>query len=88
MCHSSHICNPRSLERDLERSRADHISEMENLIEKHRQQVSETKKKQWVSFSIGTELVKFSVLVFVRLFSFDEYFIKSDYNISKHRRYY
>jgi len=37
----------RSLERDLERSRADHISEMENLIEKHRQQVSETKKKQW-----------------------------------------
>jgi len=37
----------RSLERDLERARADHISEMENLTEKHRQQVSETKKKQW-----------------------------------------
>jgi len=37
----------RSLERDLERSRADHLSEMENLLEKHRQQVSETKKKQW-----------------------------------------
>ena len=41
----------RSLERDLERSRADHLSEMENLLEKHRQQVSETKKKQWVSSS-------------------------------------
>merc|ERR1712130_1055236 len=37
----------RSLERDLERARADHISEMENLTEKHRQHVSETKKKQW-----------------------------------------
>lgn len=37
----------RSLERDLERSRADHLSEMENLIEKHKQTVSETKKKQW-----------------------------------------
>ena len=39
----------RSLERDLERSRADHISEMENVMEKHRQTVSENKKKQWVS---------------------------------------
>ena len=39
----------RSLERDLERSRADHISEIENLTEKHRQSISENKKKQWVS---------------------------------------
>ena len=46
----SYICNPRSLERDLERARADHISEIENLTEKQKQVVSETKKKQWVSF--------------------------------------
>ena len=39
----------RSLERDLERARADHISEMENMQEKHRQTISENKKKQWVS---------------------------------------
>ena len=43
----------RSLERDLERSRADHISEMENVMEKHRQTVSENKKKQWVSRRTG-----------------------------------
>merc|ERR1719443_2681369 len=39
----------RSLERDLERARADHNSEIENLNEKQKQQVSETKKKQQVS---------------------------------------
>jgi hypothetical protein len=37
----------RSLERDLERARADHNSEVENLNENHRREVSETKKKQW-----------------------------------------
>lgn len=37
----------RSLERDLERARADHGSEMENLSERHKQELSETKKKQW-----------------------------------------
>lgn len=37
----------RSLERDLERARADHNSELENLNENNRKEVSETKKKQW-----------------------------------------
>jgi len=37
----------RSLERDLERARADHTSELESQQDKHRQQLSETKKKQW-----------------------------------------
>merc|ERR1712130_816243 len=37
----------RSLERDLERARADHNSEIENLNENHRREISETKKKQW-----------------------------------------
>ena len=50
------LWSPRSLERDLERARADHISEMENLTEKHRQQVSETKKKQWVSWNFSAQL--------------------------------
>lgn len=43
----------RSLERDLERARADHISEIENLNEKHRGEVSETKKKQWVRWFLN-----------------------------------
>ena len=50
------LWSPRSLERDLERARADHISEMENLTEKHRQHVSETKKKQWVSWNFSAQL--------------------------------
>ena len=40
----------RSLERDLERLKADHATELEELIDKHKQEISETKKKQWVSF--------------------------------------
>ena len=47
----------RSLERDLERSRADHISEMENMMEKHKQTISENKKKQWVSCQSVCELL-------------------------------
>ncbi len=41
----------RSLERDLERLKADHATEVEELLEKHRQEVKEMKKKQWVSFT-------------------------------------
>ena len=33
----------------MERERANHISEIEALNERHRKEVSETKKKQWVS---------------------------------------
>jgi hypothetical protein len=40
----------RSLERDLERLKADHATELDELTEKHKQQVSEIKKKQWVSW--------------------------------------
>ncbi len=39
----------RSLERDLERLKADHATEIEELVENHKQELSENKKKQWVS---------------------------------------
>ena len=38
----------RSLERDLERLKADHATEIEELLEKHREELSVIKKKQWV----------------------------------------
>ena len=41
----------RSLERDLERLKADHATEIEEILENHKQELSETKKKQWVSTS-------------------------------------
>jgi hypothetical protein len=40
----------RSLERDLERLKADHATELEELLEKHKQEVSDIKKKQWVRY--------------------------------------
>ena len=39
----------RSLERDLERLKADHSSEVEEANEEHRKQLAANKKKQWVS---------------------------------------
>ena len=39
----------RSLERDLERLKADHATEIEEINEKNKFEVSENKKKQWVS---------------------------------------
>ena len=38
----------RSLERDLERLKADHATEMDALIDSKKRDVSEIKKKQWV----------------------------------------
>ena len=38
----------RSLERDLERLKADHATEMDALIDSQKRDVSEIKKKQWV----------------------------------------
>ena len=38
----------RSLERDLERLKADHATEIEEIVEKQKQELSESKKKQWV----------------------------------------
>ena len=38
----------RSLERDLERLKADHATEMDALIDSHKREFSEIKKKQWV----------------------------------------
>ena len=40
----------RSLERDLERLKADHATEMEELSERNREELSAIKKKQWVRF--------------------------------------
>lgn len=37
----------RSLERDLERLKADHATELENLTERNKTELSENKKKQW-----------------------------------------
>ena len=39
----------RSLERDLERLKADHATELEELTDKQKQEVSDIKKKQWVT---------------------------------------
>jgi hypothetical protein len=39
----------RSLERDLERLKADHATEMEELQETQKAEMSDSKKKQWVS---------------------------------------
>ncbi len=38
----------RSLERDLERLKADHATELEELGDSHKQEMSEIKKRQWV----------------------------------------
>ena len=51
----------RSLERDLERLKADHATEVEQLNEKHKQEMGELKKKQWVRFV----LKKYNQFVFV-----------------------
>merc|ERR1712141_851791 len=37
----------RSLERDLERLKADHATELEQMSERHKQELSDNKKKQW-----------------------------------------
>ena len=42
----------RSLERDLERLKADHATEIEQMLERHKQELSDNKKKQWVRFVI------------------------------------
>ena len=44
----------RSLERDLERLKADHTSEMEEMNDRHREQLSQNKKKQWVKLFFFT----------------------------------
>ena len=52
----------RSLERDLERLKADHATEMEELLEKNREDLSVIKKKQWVISSLS--FLKFLVKIF------------------------
>ena len=42
----------RSLERDLERLKADDATEMEELLERNREELSAIKKKQWVNSHI------------------------------------
>jgi hypothetical protein len=42
----------RSLERDLERLKADHATEMEELLEKNREELTVNKRKQWVIRSL------------------------------------
>ena len=42
----------RSLERDLERLKADHATEIEEILENHKQEISDNKKKQWVNILI------------------------------------
>lgn len=39
----------RSLERDLERLKADHATELEEVVESQKHEISENKKKQWVN---------------------------------------
>ena len=39
----------RSLERDLDRLKADQATEIEQLNEKHKNEIAELKRKQWVS---------------------------------------
>jgi len=46
----------RSLERDLERLKADHTSEMEEMAERHKEQMSQNKKKQWC-YNCETEAI-------------------------------
>ena len=46
----------RSLERDLERLKADHATEIEEMLEKNREELSAIKKKQWVSFYLNARL--------------------------------
>ena len=58
----------RSLERDLERLKADHATEVEQLNEKHKQEMGELKKKQWVRL----HLKKYNQFVFVRIRNFRE----------------
>ena len=52
----------RSLERDLERLKADHATEIEQLNERHKQEILELKKKQWV------RLLKHVVHTFIPIF--------------------
>ena len=51
----------RSLERDLERLKADHATEMEELLEKNREELSAIKKKQWVKIYMYSINIKLSI---------------------------
>lgn len=46
----------RSLERDLERLKADHATELEQMSERHKQELSDNKKKQWC-YNCETEAI-------------------------------
>ena len=52
----------RSLERDLERLKADHSSEVDELNEKQKEQVSANKKKQWVRNQRVDYLSNYSII--------------------------
>ena len=56
----------RSLERDLERLKADHTSETEEMMEKHREQLSQNKKKQWVR---KPDIVHLDWVIFVQYYT-------------------
>ena len=43
------MLSTRSLERDLERLKADHATELEEREEKTREEISAIKRKQWVN---------------------------------------
>ena len=47
----------RSLERDLERLKADHATEIEQMNDRHNREISELKKKQWVSVFVSFVLI-------------------------------
>lgn len=47
----------RSLERDLERLKADHATELEELVEMNKEKISESKRKQWVCVKSQKSLI-------------------------------
>lgn len=53
----------RSLERDLERLKADHATEMDAVIDSQKREVSDIKKKQWVMIQLGTQYLSANLIV-------------------------
>ena len=59
----------RSLERDLERLKADHATEIEQLNDRHTREISELKKKQWVSLHFSVINYRLEIIYFFFHFS-------------------
>lgn len=68
--HKKQVVNvvTNSLERDLERLKADHATEIQEMVKRHTQEVSELKNKQWVSPRFNLKMSK-QIRVWLKCFT-------------------